>query len=67
MNTLIKGDNIDALRFLIEQRQLAGKVDLVYTDPPFATNENFTITDGRANTISNSAMGDIAYTDKLLG
>lgn len=67
MNTLIKGDNIDALRFLIEQRQLAGKVDLVYTDPPFATNENFTITDGRANTISNSAKGDIAYTDKLLG
>ncbi len=67
MNTLIKGDNIDALKFLIEQRQLAGRVDLIYTDPPFATNVNFTITDGRASTISNSAKGDIAYTDKLLG
>lgn len=46
---------------------MAGKVDLIYTDPPFATNGNFTITNGRASTISNSSKGEVAYTDKLLG
>ena len=39
----------------------------MYIDPPFATNGNFTITDGRAATISNSRTGEIAYTDKLVG
>lgn len=66
-NLLIKGDNMDVMRWLIEEKQLAGKVDLVYTDPPFATNINFMITDGRASTISNSSRGTVAYSDKLLG
>ena len=67
MNTLIKGDNIDALDYLLKETNLRGKIDLIYTDPPFATNGNFTITNGRASTISNSASGNIAYSDKLLG
>lgn len=66
-NLLIKADNLDGLHYLIDQRKLCGKVDLVYIDPPFATNCNFTITDGRASTISNSSKGDVAYSDKLLG
>ncbi|OOP99234.1 hypothetical protein B0X43_03050 [Helicobacter pylori] len=36
-------------------------------DPPFATNNHFTITNGRATTISNSKNGDIAYSDKVVG
>ncbi len=40
---------------------------MVYIDPPFATNGTFTITDGRASTISNSRKGDVAYLDKLTG
>jgi len=66
-NLLIKGNNTIALNYLLENRKLKGKIDLVYNDPPFATNGNFTITDGRASTISNSRNGDIAYSDKLIG
>ena len=52
---------------MLNERDLKGKIDLVYIDPPFATGGNFTITDGRASTISNSRSGDIAYSDKLVG
>ena len=66
-NLLIKADNIAGLNYLLEEKNLGGKIDLVYIDPPFATGGNFTITEGRASTISNSRNGDIAYSDKLLG
>ncbi len=66
-NLLIKGDNIQGLNYLIRDRSLEGKIDLVYIDPPFATGGNFTIMDGRASTISNSRNGDIAYSDKVVG
>ncbi len=66
-NLLIKGDNINALNFLLKEKNLKGKIDLIYIDPPFATNGNFTITDGRATTISNSKTGKLAYSDKLVG
>ncbi len=66
-NLLIKGDNLDGLRYLLSERGLRGKVDLVYIDPPFATNGKFTITNGRASTVSNSRKGNIAYTDNILG
>ncbi len=66
-NLLIKGDNIQGLYYLLNDRKLKGKIDLVYIDPPFATGSDFTITDGRASTISNSRNGDIAYSDKLTG
>jgi adenine-specific DNA-methyltransferase len=67
LNTLIYADNLLALKNLITEQNLAGKVDLIYIDPPFATNNIFTITDGRAATISNSPKGNIAYTDTLKG
>ena len=66
-NLLIKGNNLSGLAYLLENKKLQGQIDLVYIDPPFATNGNFTITDGRASTISNSKNGEIAYTDKLVG
>jgi len=66
-NLLIKGNNIHGLNYLLENRKLKGEIDLVYIDPPFATNGSFTITDGRASTISNSRNGEIAYSDKLTG
>lgn len=66
-NLLIKGENLDVMRYLLRQKGLAGKVDLIYTDPPFATNINFTISNGRASTISNSSRGEVAYSDKILG
>ncbi len=66
-NLLIKADNIFGLEYLLEEKKLSAKIDLVYIDPPFATGGNFTITDGRASTISNSRNGKTAYTDKLVG
>ena len=66
-NILIQANNLIALKQLITKHDLAGKIDLVYIDPPFATNNTFTITNGRANTISNSSSGTIAYKDHLKG
>ncbi len=64
---LIQSDNIKGLEYLLSIQKLKGKIDLVYIDPPFATGGNFTITNGRSATISNSKNGDIAYTDTLKG
>jgi len=66
-NKLIECENLIALKKLITDYDLAGKIDLIYIDPPFATNNSFTITEERASTISNSKNGKIAYTDNLMG
>ena len=56
------GDNLEGLRRLVP---LGIMVDLVYIDPPFATNNDFLIDTDRANAIS--ASGKVAYSDKTLG
>lgn len=66
-NLLIQADNIIGLQYLLKEREMRGKIDLVYIDPPFGTDCTFTITNGRASTISNCKDGAVAYTDKLLG
>ncbi|MDR2126225.1 MAG: site-specific DNA-methyltransferase [Prevotellaceae bacterium] len=66
-NLLIKADNIVGLEYLLYEKNMKDSIDLVYIDPPYATGGNFTITNGRATTISNSKNGDIAYTDTLKG
>lgn len=67
-NLLLKGDNLEALKYLRDELDLRGKVDLVYIDPPFATGGEFrTDTSGRVATISSSNEGDVAYSDKLKG
>ncbi|MGL4594080.1 MAG: DNA methyltransferase [Thermoguttaceae bacterium] len=63
---LFWGDNIDVLKFLL-QNEYAGKIDLIYIDPPFATNNVFTSGDSRTSTISNSTTDKIAYEDNLVG
>lgn len=66
-NLLIKGDNIEALQWLLNNGYKE-KIDLVYIDPPFATGGTFAIdSDGRVATISKSSDSEIAYTDKLKG
>jgi adenine-specific DNA-methyltransferase len=64
-NKLIHGDNLPILKALLDD--YAGKVDLIYIDPPFATNSDFRIGENRANTISSSDTDAIAYTDTLVG
>ena len=66
-NLLIQSENVRALNFLLDERGLRGKVDLVYIDPPFATNDSFTVSEGRNSTISREKGGTVAYSDKLTG
>ncbi len=56
------GDNLVGLS-LLARRGI--RVDLVYIDPPFATNNEFLVDTDRANTIS--ASGRLAYADTTRG
>jgi len=62
-NMLVFGDNYHALKALSNTHR--GKIDLVYIDPPFATNNNFTIGETRVSTISSSKQDKVAYSDVL--
>lgn len=62
---LIQGDNLVAMQALLDDYR--GAVDLIYIDPPFATNGRFRIGDDRANAVSSSAADAVAYTDTLVG
>lgn len=64
INKIIFGDNFDGLNILIHDYDLKGKVDLIYIDPPFSTNNIFKF-GSRKNTISSSNDDDIAYEDTL--
>lgn len=64
---LIHGPNADCLRALLQHHAYTGKVDLVYVDPPFATNTVFRVGKNRTATISSSAGDRVAYSDTLQG
>ncbi len=66
-NLLVLGDNLTAMPAIAEEYGLWGSIDLVYVDPPFATNMNFFMDDERANAVSQTRNGRIAYSDKLSG
>ena len=55
-NKLIFGDNLQALKFMLKDPQIKGKIKLIYIDPPFATEEEF-----------RGSKGEIAYQDKIKG
>jgi len=55
-NRLIFGDNIQALKSLMNDPEVAGKVKLVYIDPPFSTRQEFRGTQDQK-----------AYQDKVAG
>lgn len=62
---LIQGENLSAMQALLDRYR--GAVDLIYIDPPFATNALFRIGADRANAVSSSAADAVAYTDTLVG
>lgn len=66
-NTLIFGDNLPILKAFSENPDIRGKVDLIYIDPPFSTNTNFTYGNDRVSTISSRKSDAIAYSDRLTG
>jgi adenine-specific DNA-methyltransferase len=63
-NKLIHGDNLLVMKCLLENG-FAEKIDLVYIDPPFATNNVFTFSAERTSTISQSKSDSVAYSDKF--
>ena len=65
MNILIQGDNLAALDYLADIWM--DGVDLIYIDPPFATNNLYSTSPGRAATISAERGGRLAYPDTLSG
>lgn len=66
-NKLIQGENFSVLKHLLYQKNLSNKIDLVYIDPPFATNTVFRIGETRTSTVSAGLKDNIAYMDSLLG
>jgi adenine-specific DNA-methyltransferase len=64
---LFWGDNLEAMRFLRENKIVETPIDFVYIDPPYATGQAFTVNGNRASTISRSTNGTVAYRDELTG
>jgi len=50
-NLMIEGDNLEVLKLL--QRSYAGKVKLIYIDPPYNTGKDFVYPDSYQDTIKN--------------
>jgi adenine-specific DNA-methyltransferase len=55
-NNLYFGDNLTILRSFLDDKAVAGKVELIYIDPPFATNK-----------VYQSTGSNGGYTDLLQG
>lgn len=65
-NLIIEGDNLSVMKALIKSGY-KNKIDLVYIDPPFATNNTFRKGLDRTSTVSSSKSDEIAYIDDKLG
>lgn len=66
INHFFLGDNFNILSGL-NNTDFHNSIDLVYIDPPFATNNSFYIDkSGRASTISHKNEGILAYNDELV-
>lgn len=61
---LIHGDNFEALSSLLASGW-GKKIDLVYIDPPFNTNQDFTVNDDRVRTVSRGIKTHVAYSDQM--
>ena len=66
-NKLISGENLQVMKYLLDQYNLHKKINLVYIDPPFSTKNIFKIGSSRVSTISSSKSDTIAYLDILTG
>lgn len=64
LSILFSGENFQVLSILLNSGYRE-KIDLIYIDPPYNTQQIFTINDERISTISRSKNGIIAYSDKL--
>lgn len=60
--TLFFGDNFQVLASLLNNG-FKNKIDLIYIDPPYNTEQNFTLSFDRVSTISRSKTDIVAYRD----
>ena len=60
---IMQGDNFIGLSKLLNTKK--GFIDLVYIDPPFNTNQVFSVSQNRANTVSRSKSSMTAYEDLM--
>lgn len=60
---IIHGDNFNVMAQMLKQYR--GKIDLVYIDPPYNTDQVYSFTDSRVSTISRAKKGKIAYSDVM--
>lgn len=60
--TLFFGDNFQVLANLLNNG-FKNKIDLIYIDPPYNTEQNFTLSFDRVSTISRSKTDIVAYCD----
>jgi hypothetical protein len=56
INKLIFGDNLQAMKSLLDDPEVKGRVKLIYIDPPFATKQEF-----------RGSQDQKAYQDKIAG
>jgi len=67
ISKLIKGENLEVMKYLLDEMNLREKIDLVYIDPPFSTNNIFRTSREKSNSISRSLSDNVAYDDSLIG
>lgn len=60
---VVEGDNFDVMSAMLMQYK--GKIDLVYIDPPFNTDQVFSVTETRVSTISRPKKGTVVYSDEM--
>lgn len=58
---LFQGDNFEVMSGILNAHK--GFIDLVYIDPPYKTNQIFSVSESRANTISRRKNSTVAYCD----
>jgi adenine-specific DNA-methyltransferase len=63
-SAFLKGDNFFGLSSFLASG-FSKKIDLVYIDPPFNTNQTFTAENERASAISRSKSAVVAYSDQM--
>lgn len=58
---VVFGDNLKVMAAMLADYR--GKIDLVYIDPPFNTDQVFSVSKSRANAVSRQQGGSVAYSD----
>ena len=60
---IIHGDNFVAMAAMMHNYR--GMIDLVYIDPPFNTDQTFSVSENRVSTISREKNGSVVYSDVM--